>query len=107
MDQRVVLKPEEFGPENIEHLCREFLMQQGPDRGLRRLLPAMDQSTIEYALSHGAPHITERQLEHAASDLDGRDAAYDQAVAMIKWQNLSLANRSSDCFGGRRDTDHS
>lgn len=85
VDQSLIIRRESFQSDQLVQLCRDFLKRYGRDRGLRRLLIATRQETVNSAMFHGTRRITEHDPGQPASDWA---AGYDRTVAMIKYENL-------------------
>lgn len=85
VDQASIIRPEEFRSDELVQLCQDFLKRYGRDRGLRRLLIATRQETVNSASFHGTQRITERTPTEPPSDSEN---AYNRTVAMIKYENL-------------------
>jgi len=85
VDRAVIIKAEEFTPERVERLCREFLNIFGQDRGLRRLIIGTSEDTVRSALFHGSPPAVEDTGGAAKSRVfDNRQSAFDRTVEAIR-----------------------
>ena len=85
VDRGSVIRSEDFSADQITQLCRDFLKRYGPDRGLRRLLIATRQETLNSAMFHGTQRITVSAPGQPPSDWE---TSYSRTIAMIKYENL-------------------
>ena len=91
VDRAVIIKPEEFTPERVERLCREFLHTFGQDRGLRRLIIGTDEDTVSLALIHGSPPVVVIEDSGGPANSrawDDRQSAFNRTVETIRNRSL-------------------
>jgi hypothetical protein len=88
VDRAVIITPEEFVPERVERLCREFLNTFAQNRGLRRLIIGTSEDTVRSALFHGSPPAVEDTGKAKPRVFDDRQSAFDRMVEAIRNRNL-------------------
>jgi len=55
VDRAIIIKPEEFNDAEVERVCRAFLAEFGPERGLRRLIVGTSEQVVRLALFKAWP----------------------------------------------------